>query len=259
MITAMPRIALAVHDVDAALELFGDGLGLPVTDLSAQTAPSLGARIAMCQPEGGSNIELMSPADPAKPLSQALARFLDRRGEGIYAVMLEAPDPDAEAVELAARGLDVLPLMPGAGGRDVHPRSTHGVLVRVYPDHSVAQPARPARGVGGLGGIVRATVATDDAVLAADAWGRGFGLAVDAPLDDAERGVRVVTCHPPRGGVIDLVSVVDGARPFASSVRRFLDERGEGVHSLTLGADDPARATAYLAEPVFGARFAVSG
>ena len=52
----------------------------------------------MCVPPGGSNIELMAPADPAAPLSQALrSTFLDRRGEGLYALMLEAPDPDAEA------------------------------------------------------------------------------------------------------------------------------------------------------------------
>ncbi len=102
MITAMPRIAIAVHDFDAAVTTFRDVLGMPVVDFSPQTAASLGARVGMCAPPGGSNIELMAPADPTKPLSQALQSFLDRRGEGLYALMLEAPDPDAEALELAA-------------------------------------------------------------------------------------------------------------------------------------------------------------
>ena len=146
VITAMPRIAIAMHDFDAAVRMFGDVFGMPVLDFSDRTVPSLGAHVAMCIPEGGSNIELMSPADPDKPLSQALQKFLDRRGDGLYALMLEAPDPDAEADTLAERGLDVLPLMVGAAGRDVHPRSTHGVLIRVYPDNSV--PARPGTRAG---------------------------------------------------------------------------------------------------------------
>ena len=125
MITAMPRIAIAMHDFDAAVRIFGDVFGMPVLDLSDRTAPSLGAHVAMCTPEGGSNIELMSPADPDKALSQALQKFLDRRGDGLYALMLEAPDPDVEAAALSERGLDVLPLMVGAAGREA---PTHRAL-----------------------------------------------------------------------------------------------------------------------------------
>src|SRR5579859_2087744 len=141
VITAMPRIAIAISDLGAAVTTFREVFGMPVIDFTEETVPTLGAQIALCVPEGGSNIELMAPADRGKPLSQALDRFLDRRGEGLYALMLEAPDPDREAAALAGRGLDVLPLMAGAGGRDVHPRSTHGVLIRVYPSDSV-QTAR---------------------------------------------------------------------------------------------------------------------
>ena len=73
--------------------------------------------------------------------------------------MLEAPTPDEEADVLAARGLDVLPLMAGAGGRDIHPRSTHGVLIRVYPTGSFTQsrPAGPAD--LGISGISRVMIA----------------------------------------------------------------------------------------------------
>ena len=126
-------------------------------DLSESSVESLGAKLAMCVPEGGSNIELMSPANPAAPLSQSLQRFLDRRGEGLFALMLEAPDPDAEADALSGRGLNVLPLMPGADGRDVHPNSTHGVLIRVYPTDSFQRRQEPRQaydsGVSGLSGM----------------------------------------------------------------------------------------------------------
>ena len=97
MITGMPRIAVAVHDFPTTVATFSEKLGMPVVDMSDTSVTNLGAKLAMCIPEGGSNIEIMSPADPDTPLSQSLQRFLDRRGEGLFALMLEAPDPDAEA------------------------------------------------------------------------------------------------------------------------------------------------------------------
>ncbi len=270
MITAMPRIAIAVHDFDAAVATFRDTLGMPVADFSSQTAATLGARVGMCVPPGGSNIELMAPSDPTKPLSQALEAFLDRRGEGPYALMLEAPDPDGEAVELARRGLDVLALMAGAGGRDVHPRSTHGVLVRVYPDDSARTGDVAGSGDLGLSGIVKVIVATADASIAAAAYGEGFGLDVGPAVDDAERGVRCVVCRPPKGGVIELVSAVDTSRPFARAIERCVKEQHGGMYALVLTATDAARAGARLADAgfvapgaapneatIFGARFLI--
>jgi catechol 2,3-dioxygenase-like lactoylglutathione lyase family enzyme len=245
MITAMPRIAIAVEDFDGAVSTFRDVFGMPVLDLADRTVPSLGARVAMCVPGGGSNIELMSPADPDKPLSQVLRKFLDRRGEGLYALMLEAPDPEAEAAALADRGMQVLPLMAGAGGRDVHPRSTHGVLIRVYPDNSVE--AVPQAGQApGLSGITRVIVATADASIAAHAYDSGLGLDVADVVHDEERGVMTVHCNPPKGGVIELVSPVAPDSAFARDIDRCLKEDHGGMYALVLHAADPQTATAVL-------------
>ena len=105
MITAMPRIAIATttEHFGRALKLFGDVFAMPVADFSDSTVASLGAHVGMCQPDGGSNIELMAPATPGLPLSDAIQKTIDRRGEGFYALMLEAPDPNAEAEELIER------------------------------------------------------------------------------------------------------------------------------------------------------------
>ena len=132
MITAMPRIAIAVRDMDRAIATFRDGLGMPVHEFE-WLREALGIRMSLCVPTGGSHIELMSPDDPARAHSRSLIRFLDRRGEGLFALMLYAPDPNAEADALASRGLEVMPLMQDAGGRDIHPKNTHGVLIRIYP------------------------------------------------------------------------------------------------------------------------------
>jgi len=240
VITAMPRIAIAMRDYAAALELFRTTLGLPVADFSARTVADLGAHVGMCQPEGGSNIELMSPADPTKPLSQALQKFLDRRGDGLYALMLEAPDPDAEAVGLAERGLDVLPLMAGAGGRDVHPNSTHGVLIRVYPVDSFRRSASPQEARSSLSGIVRVIIAVKDLAAAATTYGTRFGLQSEPAVEDPARGVASVTVRPPTGGTIELVTVLDRSRPFAAAVGAHLDANPEGMYALVLRARDPA-------------------
>jgi catechol 2,3-dioxygenase-like lactoylglutathione lyase family enzyme len=246
VITAMPRIAIAMHDFDEAVATFRDILGMPVLDFSDRTVPTLGAHVGMCVPEGGSNIELMSPADPSKPLSQALQKFLDRRGDGLYALMLEAPDPDVEAETLAERGLEVLPLMEGASGRDVHPRSTHGVLIRVYPNNSVQTQGSHESSAPGFSGITKVIVATADASLAANVYGQGFALDVGPVLHDEERGVLCASCRPPKGGVIELVSAVDTDRPFAHDIERCVKEDNGGMYALVLHAANPSSAVDLL-------------
>ena len=234
MITGMPRIAIAMHDFDACVDRFRDEFGMPIVDLTPGSVESLGAKLAMCVPEGGSNIELMSPANPETPLSQSLSRFLERRGEGLFALMLEAPDPDEEATGLADRGLNVLPLMAGASGRDVHPNSTHGVLIRVYPVNSFSGATAPS--TSGLSGIMRVVVAVRDLGHARRVYQTGFGLACDPEREDDARGVRGFICRPPTGGVIEFVTPIDAAREFACGVAGFLDER-EGLYALVLHAE----------------------
>ena len=241
MITGMPRIAIAVHDYPAVVSLFRDKLGMPVIDLSKSSTPEYGAALGMCVPEGGSNIELMSPVDPDTPLSKSLQGFLDRRGEGLFALMLEAPVPDDEADELAARGLNVMPLMLGSFGRDVHPSSTHGVLIRVYPvDSFKAKYKGPVDDSAGanLSGISRVIIAVEDLDHAVEAYGAQFNMAMDDTVVDLERGVRSAICRPATGGVIELVAVDDPALPFANAIAQFLENRREGMYALVLQSTD---------------------
>ncbi|MDE0442016.1 MAG: VOC family protein [Gammaproteobacteria bacterium] len=248
MITGMPRIAVAVHDFDACVDRFRDEFGMPVVDLTPGSVESLGAKLAMCVPEGGSNIELMSPANPETPLSQSLSRFLERRGEGLFALMLEAPEPDEEAKGLADRGLNVLPLMAGASGRDVHPNSTHGVLIRVYPVNSFS--GAPSPSTSGLSGIIRVVVAVRDLGHARRVYQTGFGLACDPEREDAARGVRGFICSPPTGGVIEFVSPNNAARSFARGIASFLDER-EGLYALVSHAAEDRNPTTVCGARIF--------
>lgn len=255
MITGMPRIAIAVHDYPAIVSLFRDKFAMPVIDLSKMSSKDYGAALGMCVPEGGSNIELMSPVDPNTPLSKSLQGFLDRRGEGLFALMLEAPVPDDEAVELAERGLNVMPLMPGAFGRDVHPSSTHGVLIRVYPVKSFNTPYKGALDESGapkLSGIARVIIAVQDLDHAVSVYGSQFNMPMDtSAVDkaaDRERGVRSAICQPPTGGAIELVEVEDASKPFAKSIAQFLEDGREGMYALVLQSPDVVGTAKALAE-----------
>jgi len=250
MITAMPRIAIASADFPELISTFRNKLAMPVMDMSAETIDSLGAALGMCTPDVGSNIELMSPADPTTPLSQSLQGFLDRRGQGHFALMLEAADPDQEAEILQERGLNVMTKMEGAGGRDVHPNSTHGVLIRVYPNDSVPNPnIAPIEGPAttSLTGIKRVIIAVRDIEEAADTYGRKFGLEVSEPVQDNARGLTVVICTPPKGGVIELAAVTDPNKTFAAAIEQHIETKREGIYALVLGTDDLEKTAKALA------------
>ncbi len=234
MITGMPRIAIAVRDFDKIITTFRDQFGMPVIDISDTSVESLGAKLAMCVPEGGSNIEIMCPEIADAPLSQSLQRFLDRRGEGLFAMMLEAPIPDDEAEVLLARGLNVLPLMAGAGGRDVHPNSTHGVLIRVYPVNSFQGQKEQTDETLSLSGITRVMIAVRDIDQAVAVYGTKLGMPIDPVIANEERGVKSALCHPPTGGMIELVSVANNNQTLAKSIETFLQSRGEGMFALVL-------------------------
>lgn len=252
MITGMPRIAIAVHNMDEAVRTFRDRFGMPVHEV-AQSVQSLGVRIAMCAPAGGSTIELMSPAAPGEPLNESLQKFLDRRGESLFALMLEAPDPNAEAEALKGRGLNVMSLMRGAGGRDVHPRSTHGVLIRVYPTRQPSDAAPNQRPPGALSGIARVIIAVRDFKDAVTVYRDRFAMPLKVLPEDDARGVHAAICAPGTGGLIEIVSPANAERPFGGTTARFLEERDEGMFALVLQTDDMTAAAAMLAAK--GVRF----
>ena len=89
-----------------------------------------------------------------------------------------------------------------------------------------------------LSGIARVIIAVEDLKRAVVVYGTRFAMDIDRPSLDAERGVQTAICRPPSGGVIELVSVVDSKRPFAGSIRDFLDTGREGMFAVVLQSRD---------------------
>jgi len=124
------HLGIAVNDLDAALALYRDAMGLHVEYRRA--VPEQGVEIVGL-PVGESEIELL------KPLSEegGVAKFLQSRGEGIHHVCFEVDDIEAALAGLQAQGYTLIDKAPRVrdDGRKyafVHPKCTHGVMIEFY-------------------------------------------------------------------------------------------------------------------------------
>ena len=126
------HVAVVVRDMDAALAVYRDTLGLPL-ELVLPIA-SDGVTIAFLA-VGETKVELVQPTDP----STGVARFLESKGEGFHHVCFETPDVDAMLADLAGRGVELLDAQARRGAEGpvafLHPRSCHGLLVELIEAH----------------------------------------------------------------------------------------------------------------------------
>jgi methylmalonyl-CoA/ethylmalonyl-CoA epimerase len=123
------HVAYVVTDIDAALERLEARFGLEPA--SREVLEDDRVEVALCGPPGGA-VELISPLDPEGPV----ARFLERRGEGMHHVAFEVDDLTAALDELRRRGVELIDEAPraGLGGHRVafvHPRAANGVLTEL--------------------------------------------------------------------------------------------------------------------------------
>jgi methylmalonyl-CoA epimerase len=125
---ALHHIGVAVRDLESALAAWR-ALGLEPSHREDVARDAV--RVAFL-PFSGGRIELLQPMDAASPV----ARFLDKRGEGIHHVAFRVTDLGARLNHLKALGyrlIDETP-RPGAAGSLVaflHPSAMGGVLVEL--------------------------------------------------------------------------------------------------------------------------------
>jgi len=129
MFRKISHIGIAVRNMDEALKLYSETLGLKVSGI--ETVEEQKVKSAMI-PIGESRIELMESTDPEGPVG----KFITKRGEGIHHISLEVDDIDKELAKLSKAGIELIDKKPrlGAGGNKiafVHPKSMHGVLLEL--------------------------------------------------------------------------------------------------------------------------------
>lgn len=130
----MPEIdhlGIAVRSLDQALQFYKDQLGFEVS--FRETVATEKVNVAML-PAGGPRIELLEASQP----DSVIAKFIDKRGEGLHHVAIKVPDLVAAVDRLKSSGARLMnEPRPGAGGHlyvFVHPASAGGVLLELIQE-----------------------------------------------------------------------------------------------------------------------------
>ena len=131
MLTRIDHVGLAVHDLDAAIAFHERVFGLRL--VHTEVNEEQGVREAMLEVgNSGSYIQLLAPLRA----DSAIAKFLERSGEGVQQVAYAVDDIEATSHSLRDAGLRLLydqPKPGTAGSRInfVHPKDAGGVLVEL--------------------------------------------------------------------------------------------------------------------------------
>ena len=122
------HVCIAVRDIDASLSFYARTFGAhggEVVDIEDQ-----GVRAALVR-VGASQLEFIQPTDP----DSGVAKFLDRRGEGVHHICFEVEGLQDTLDRLQESGVQLIDSAPREGLSGsiafIHPRSTNGVLVEL--------------------------------------------------------------------------------------------------------------------------------
>jgi methylmalonyl-CoA/ethylmalonyl-CoA epimerase len=123
------HIGVAVEDLDGAVELYRDRLGMELQH--RETVDEQGVE-AVLLGVGESHVELLRPLGP----DTAVGRFLDRNGPGLHHVAYGTDDIDQALDSVRSAGLALIDEQPRIGIRNsrvafLHPKSTGGVLTEL--------------------------------------------------------------------------------------------------------------------------------
>ena len=129
MLGRIDHIGVAVTDLDEAVALYSERLGMPVQH--RETVEAQGVE-AVLLGVGDSHVELLRPLGP----ETAVGRFLQRNGPGLHHVAYGTEDIDSTLEEVRAAGLRLIDERPRTGIRNsrvafLHPKSTGGVLTEL--------------------------------------------------------------------------------------------------------------------------------
>lgn len=123
------HIGLAVKSLSDSIPLFEKLLNTPC--YKTETVVTEQVQTAFFR-TGDAKIELLESTDP----TGIIARFIEKKGEGMHHIAFEVADITTEMLRLKAEGFTLLHETPRMGADNklvcfLHPRSTNGVLVEL--------------------------------------------------------------------------------------------------------------------------------
>ena len=129
LFTEIDHVAVAVRDLDAAIAWHYRVFGMELAH--RELVESDGVEEVLLG-VADSYLQLLTPTRPESPV----ARFLERRGEGLHHVAYRVPDCAAALREAVAAGARPIDLVPRPGGRGttvafLHPAGAFGTLIEL--------------------------------------------------------------------------------------------------------------------------------
>ena len=129
MFGRIDHIGVAVEDLDEAISLYREKLGMP--EQHRETVEEFEVEAVLLQ-IGDGHVELLSPLTP----ESAVGKFLERNGPGVHHVAYRTDDIESALDSVRKAGLRLIDERPRTGVRGsrvafVHPKSTGGVLTEL--------------------------------------------------------------------------------------------------------------------------------
>lgn len=133
-INGLAHVAVAVKNLDAAVKFFIETFGFKLA--GRESVEDMFVETAILE-SGGFRLELIRPTTD----EGGVARFLQKRGEGIHHIALEVKGIAKVLMELEDAGVSLIDESPrdGADGAKVaflHPRSCFGTLIELCEKRS---------------------------------------------------------------------------------------------------------------------------
>lgn len=134
MINKIEHIGIAVKDLEAANEVYTKLFGTPPYKVEKVESENVSTSFFKV---GESKIELLE----ATSADSAIAKFIERKGEGIHHIAYAVDNITAEMERMRAEGFVVLNDEPKRGADNklvcfLHPKSANGVLVELCQEIS---------------------------------------------------------------------------------------------------------------------------
>jgi len=128
-ILGLAHVGVAVRSIADSMDAWQRGLGFEL--VGQETLESMRIKLAILR-AGEVEIELLEATSP----ESTVARFLERRGEGIHHLSFFVPDLEAALARAQAQGLELIDRTPREGSFGtriafLHPRTMRGVLIEL--------------------------------------------------------------------------------------------------------------------------------
>ena len=126
------HLGIAVKDLKAANEIYTKLLGYQPYKTEGVASEGVNTSFFKC---GESKVELLEATNPDSPI----AKFIEKRGEGIHHVAFSVDNIETEMKRLEKEGFVLLNQVPKRGADNklvafLHPKSSNGVLVELCQD-----------------------------------------------------------------------------------------------------------------------------